>query len=292
MSLGLVLRNAFTNLAHTFTWQDALDIVLMAFIVYELISLVMRSRVKQLMFGLLIVVMAYLFARAIGLRTISYVFSNLFQVGMIVLVVMFQPELRKALEKVGSSRIKLNLFDNPTELVNEWQYAINAICEACEHMSANKTGALIVIERGISLYEISNSGTIIDADISANLIETIFYEGSPLHDGAITVKDGRLQAAGCVLPLTTRMDISRDMGTRHRAGIGMSENSDAIVVIVSEETGIISVAMNGTYNRRYSKMTLKSLLETELIPEQDEKQSLLPRIKSLISKKQEEKRDE
>ena len=292
MSLGLVLRNAFTNLAHTFTWQDALDIVLMAFIVYELISLVMRSRVKQLMFGLLIVVMAYLFARAIGLRTISYVFSNLFQVGMIVLVIMFQPELRKALEKVGSSRIKLNLFDNSTELVNEWQYAINAICEACEHMSANKTGALIVIERGISLYEISNSGTIIDADISANLIETIFYEGSPLHDGAITVKDGRLQAAGCVLPLTTRMDISRDMGTRHRAGIGMSENSDAIVVIVSEETGIISVAMNGTYNRRYSKMTLKSLLETELIPEQDEKQSLLPRIKSLISKKQEEKRDE
>ena len=292
MSLGLVLRNAFTNLAHTFTWQDALDIVLMAFIVYELISLVMRSRVKQLMFGLLIVVMAYLFARAIGLRTISYVFSNLFQVGMIVLVIMFQPELRKALEKVGSSRIKLNLFDNSTELVNEWQYAINAICEACEHMSANKTGALIVIERGISLYEISNSGTIIDADISANLIETIFYEGSPLHDGAITVKDGRLQAAGCVLPLTTRMDISRDMGTRHRAGIGMSENSDAIVVIVSEETGIISVAMNGTYNRRYSKMTLKSLLETELIPEQDEKQSLLPRIKSLMSKKQEEKRDE
>ena len=292
MSLGLVLRNAFTNLAHTFTWQDALDIVLMAFIVYELISLVMRSRVKQLMFGLLIVVMAYLFARAIGLRTISYVFSNLFQVGMIVLVIMFQPELRKALEKVGSSRIKLNLFDNTTELVNEWQYAINAICEACEHMSANKTGALIVIERGISLYEISNSGTIIDADISANLIETIFYEGSPLHDGAITVKDGRLQAAGCVLPLTTRMDISRDMGTRHRAGIGMSENSDAIVVIVSEETGIISVAMNGTYNRRYSKMTLKSLLETELIPEQDEKQSLLPRIKSLMSKKQEEKRDE
>ena len=294
MSLGLVLRNAFTNLAHTFTWQDALDILLMAFIVYELISLVMRSRVKQLMFGLVIVVIAYLVARAIGLRTVSYVFSNLFQVGVIVLVIMFQPELRRALEKVGSSKTKLNLFDNTSELMSEWQYAINAICEACEHMSASRTGALIVIERGISLSDISNSGTIIDSDISANLIETIFYEGSPLHDGAVTVKDGRLQAAGCVLPLTTRMDIDRDMGTRHRAGIGMSENSDAVVVIVSEETGIISLARNGNLQRHFSRATLKDLLVNELIPEPAEKQPLLPKIKSLLSKKHtgEEKHDE
>ena len=161
-------------------------------------------------------------------------------------------------------------------------------------MSASRTGALIVIERGISLSDISNSGTIIDSDISANLIETIFYEGSPLHDGAVTVKDGRLQAAGCVLPLTTRMDIDRDMGTRHRAGIGMSENSDAVVVIVSEETGIISLARNGNLQRHFSRATLKDLLVNELIPEPAEKQPLLPKIKSLLSKKHtgEEKHDE
>ena len=293
MNLGLIIRDILSNLVHTLRWQDALDILLLTLLVYEIITLVQKSRAKQLLFGLAIVVFAYFMARLIGLRTISYVFTNLFQVGIIVLVIMFQPELRKALERVGSSRLNLTLLGNSrSELIKEWQYAINAVCESAEHMSASRTGALIVIERDISLSDISNSGTIIDSEVSANLIETIFYEGCPLHDGAIVIKDARIESAGCVLPLTFRMDISRDMGTRHRAGIGMSENSDAIVVIVSEETGIISIADNGHINRHLDKVNLKRILEGAIIPEPDEKQKLMPWIKSKFAKNEEEHKNE
>ncbi|MGI5888320.1 MAG: diadenylate cyclase CdaA [Oscillospiraceae bacterium] len=287
MNLWNVLKNAFYNLANTFVWQDAIDILLLTLIVYEIIKLVRKTRAKQLIIGLGIFVLAYLLARLLGLRAISYLFSNLFQVGVLVIVIMFQPELRKGLEKVGSTGFSRLFSSSGGAHTSSWQFAISAICDACEHMSASRTGALIVIQRRVGLADIANSGTIIDAEVSANLLETIFYEGCPLHDGAVIINDARIEAAGCVLPLTNRTDISRDMGTRHRAGIGMSENSDAIVVIVSEETGIISLANNGMIVRRLDRANLYMLLENDLIPEPSEKQKVKPWLKKLFGKKEE-----
>ncbi|MEG1932916.1 MAG: diadenylate cyclase CdaA, partial [Pygmaiobacter sp.] len=221
---------------------DIIDIAIVAFLIYEVIMLVRQTRAAQLTKGILILFIVWFVSSALDFRTLSYLLTNILRYGMFALLVIFQPELRRALEQVGRTNIfSLSIFKSQTvdEVVRErWQTAIATVCDAVEQMSDSRTGALIVFERRANLSEIIKTGTVLNADINVEAIGTIFYEGTPLHDGAVLVRDARIKAAGCVLPLSANLEISKDMGTRHRAALGMSENSDAICVVVSEETGI------------------------------------------------------
>ena len=219
---------------------DLLDILVVTFLIYEAISLVRQTRTAQL------------------------------AKGIIALVVVFQPELRRALEQVGrTSLFGMQLFKgkaDPGDLRAKWQSAIVAVCDSAEQLADSRTGALVVLERRTNLSEIIKTGTVLNADITPEMLGTIFYEGTPLHDGAVVVRDGRIEAAGCFLPLSNNLEIGKDMGTRHRAALGMSENSDAVVVVVSEETGIISLAKNGVLIRRLDRQNLFNLLEGDMVP--------------------------
>lgn len=196
--------------------------------------------------GLLLLLVFYALADVMQLRTVRWVLTNVMQIGFIAAIVLFQPELRRTLERMGQSTNWTKLLftthrQDPT-LRGAWQSAVVAICDAAEQLSDTRTGALMVLERMNNLDEIIRTGTPLSADVIPEMLGTIFYEGTPLHDGAVVIRDGRIVAAGCVLPLSNNLEMGKDMGTRHRAGLGMSENSDAIVVVVSEETGIISLA--------------------------------------------------
>ena len=212
---------------------DTLDILLVAFAIYSLIKLVRDSRAEQLLKGLCLLGIAYGMAHLLQLTTLKYLLKIVFDNALIVLVVIFQPEIRRALEQAGHSRIgKLNLFGGSDEenerYVQSWQRAISAVCGAVSTLQQQKMGALVVFERTTKLGEIIKTGTIVDADPTPELIGNIFFNKAPLHDGAMIIRDGRVHAAGCILPLSDNMRISRELGTRHRAGLGMSENSDAI----------------------------------------------------------------
>ncbi len=249
---------------------DTLDILLVAFAIYSLIKLVRDSRAEQLLKGLCLLGIAYGMAHLLQLTTLKYLLKIVFDNALIVLVVIFQPEIRRALEQAGHSRIgKLNLFGGSDEenerYVQSWQRAISAVCGAVSTLQQQKMGALVVFERTTKLGEIIKTGTIVDADPTPELIGNIFFNKAPLHDGAMIIRDGRVHAAGCILPLSDNMRISRELGTRHRAGLGMSENSDAIVVIVSEETGTVSMAVSGELKRNYSPEALRVALENGIL---------------------------
>ncbi len=265
---------------------DLLDILIVAFVVYELILLVRQTRAAQLAKGIIILLLFNWVANTVGLRTVAYALNNLMQASLILLIVVFQPELRRALEQMGRTNIfAVQLFKNQAvsyDLREKWRNAVLAICDAAERLSDSRTGALIVIERKTNLGEIIKTGTVMNGDINPEVLGTIFYEGTPLHDGAVVVRDGKIKAAGCFLPLSNNLEIGKDMGTRHRAALGMSENSDAVVVVVSEETGIISVAKNGVLIRRLDRQNLFRLLEGDVVPaepEQEKKKSLFRRKK-------------
>ena len=249
---------------------DTLDILLVAFAIYSLIKLVRDSRAEQLLKGLCLLGIAYGAAHLLQLTTLKYLLKIVFDNALIVLVVIFQPEIRRALEQAGHSRIsKLNLFGASVEenerYVQSWPRAISAVCGAVATLQRQKMGALIVFERTTKLGEIIKTGTIVDADPTPELIGNIFFNKAPLHDGAMIIRDGRVHAAGCILPLSDNMRISRELGTRHRAGLGMSENSDALVVIVSEETGTVSMAVAGELKRNYSPEALRVALENGIL---------------------------
>ena len=209
-----------------------------------------------------------------NMRTVRWVLNSILQVGFMALVVVFQPEIRRALEQVGkTSSWASDLFHmhrNDQSTRAKWQEAVVAICDAAEQLSDTKTGALIVMERYSKLTEIIRTGTPLNADVSREMLGTIFYEGTPLHDGAVVIVDGELKAAGCVLPLSNNLEMGKDMGTRHRAALGMSENSDAVVVVVSEETGIISLAKDGIIMRRLDRQNLFHRLQETVIPPEEE----------------------
>ena len=238
---------------------------------YEVITLVKQTRAAQLMKGILVLFLAFFGSAVFQLRTLNFLLQQVLQFGALALVVIFQPELRRALEQMGRTNIfSFSFFKTHTvdeQVREQWQTAIATVCDAVEQMSDSRTGALIVFERRSNLGEIIKTGTVLNADINVEAIGTIFYEGTPLHDGAVVVRDARIKAAGCVLPLSANLEISKDMGTRHRAALGMSENSDAICVVVSEETGIVSLAKNGVLIRRLDRQNLFSLLKSELVPE-------------------------
>lgn len=258
------------NVVKSFRPTDVLDILITSFLVYKLITMAKVTRTGQLVKGLLALVVAYFLADWMQLQTMKYAMQYLFSNGLILLAVIFQPELRSALERVGRSRIsQLELFSHQEEKSadQQWRAAISAICEAAPVLSRQKTGALMVIERKSRLGEIIKTGTIIDSVPSMELIGNIFFHNSPLHDGAMILRDGKLYAAGCFLPLSDNYDISKQLGTRHRAALGMSENSDALVIVVSEENGVISVALEGKLTRGYDAEMLRELLEKTLLPE-------------------------
>ena len=255
---------------------DLIDICVVAYVMFQLIKLLRETRAIQLVKGLLALVAVYLAAHILQLRSISFLMQNVFQIGAIALIVLFQPELRKVLEQVGRTRVSAlgSVFaptsDNETDIMHRWEETINAVCDACATMSRQKVGALMIFERSTPLGDVIATGTIVDAQPSYELINNLFFKNSPLHDGAVILRDGRIHAAGCVLPLSANFTISRELGTRHRAALGMSENSDAVVVIVSEETGSISVAIGGMLKRHLKPETLENLLRNELLPREED----------------------
>ena len=249
---------------------DWIDIALMAYGLYLLLKIVGRSRAASVGRGVVIFLGALAISDWLTLNSINFILRNIVTWGVLALLIIFQPEIRRMLEQLGSS--KLTTF-NPfakVQQVGALETAISQTVDACTEMSASQTGVLIVFERENQLDDIARTGTIVDAQVSVQLLKNIFFVKAAMHDGACIVRDGRLYAGGCQLPLTHNPNISRDLGMRHRAGIGMSENSDAVVVIVSEETGAISVAIRGMLKRHLTAQTLETLLHNELMPAVEE----------------------
>lgn len=253
---------------------DIVDIAVLAFLIYKGVIIVKEIRAGGLIKGIILIFAAYLIMSMAQMNVMAYLLKSVFDVGLLTVVVLFQPELRRFLEKMGHSKVsKLPVFsslayENSDELSQKWSNAIEAICDACEDLSSTTTGALIVIEQETKLGEQIDTGTVINADPSKELFGNIFYPKTPLHDGAVIMRDGMVLAAACFLPKPQKEEtINKALGSRHRAAIGMSENSDAVVIIVSEETGTISVAENGELTRGFTRDSLKKLLRARLLPE-------------------------
>ena len=242
--------------------SDIVDILIMAYIIYKAIGFMRESRAGQLAKGFVILFFIYFIANWWNLTAIKWVLSRFVNYIIIAIAIIFQPELRRILERVGHTKLlgtQGDLSDEPVE------NCIDKVCRAAGNMQENRIGALIVFERSTQLGEIINTGTVINAEPSVSMVGNIFFPKSPLHDGAMIIRGGRLYAAGCILPLTQREDISSQLGTRHRAAIGMTENSDAVVLVVSEETGIISIVSNGKITRNYNSMSAAEELRRLLV---------------------------
>lgn len=261
--------DSILNVLNTVTIVDFVDIAILSYLIYLLIKLVRETRAGQLVKGIVLLALGYLISSIVGLKSIKYIISTILNIGLIAIIILFQPELRRALEKVGRTRLGFNLFgfgESQDELTEKWSDAIQSICDSCVELSATCTGALIVIERQTKLGEQIETGTILNALPSKEIFGNIFYPKTPLHDGAVIMRDGIILAAACFLPKPQKEEfVNKKLGSRHRAAIGMSENSDAVVIVVSEETGQISVAMDGVLTRDYTHEKLKNLLIQELI---------------------------
>lgn len=263
------LTDSLLSVINTIGFSDILDVAIVTLLVFNVLKLLKKTRAFQILYGVMLIFLVYIFATQFQLKTISFLIESLLQVGFIALLVVFQPEMRRALEQLGNTNLNfINLFrKRSTEEieVDRLRKAIAAICDGMERMSEKQTGALIVMEKFTSLEGIKSTGTPVNADITPELIGTIFYDGSPLHDGAVIVHNGRIITAGCVLPLSDNFEISKEMGTRHRAALGLSEVSDAISLVVSEETGTISFAKNGVLARNLDRQMLYDMLTKEFV---------------------------
>ena len=247
-----------------------LDILVITFLVYRLLLVVRRTNSSRLLKGVLVVLLA-LWISSGRLKALNYLLGHVVDIGILALLILFQPEIRRVLEQVGSSRLNvLDLFSKSPVDRQTIEETIIQTVQACGDMSKSRTGALIVFERNIQLDEMLRSGTKLDAEVSSELLKNIFFVKAPMHDGAVIIRNGRVLGAGCMLPLSRNVNLSRDLGMRHRAGIGMSENSDAVVVLVSEETGSIWVAVGGMLKRHLMTETLEQLLRNELLPKADD----------------------
>ena len=259
---------------------DLLDIVIMSFVLYKVLMFVKSTKVASLLKGLLVFFAVLMFSYLFHLNSIYFILSRLVQWGVLALIILFQPEIRRVLEEMGSKRF-ITFFSSSEVNANVMEQSINQTVLACTEMSQSRTGALIVFEREMRLDDMIRSGTVLDASVTAELFKNIFFVKAPMHDGAVIVRQGRILGAGCMLPLSKNVNLSRDLGMRHRAGIGMSENSDAVVVIVSEESGSISVAIGGMLKRHLKPETLENLLRNELLPresDQEDKQKFNPNM--------------
>ena len=245
---------------------DVIDILIVALLVYLSLTLIRRTRSYKVFQGIMMILVALWLSGQFKLYTVHFILRKAVELGLLAVVILFQPELRRLLEKLGNSSFQ-NLLSNTQE--SPMESCISQTVEACMDLSASKTGALIIFERTNKLAEQIRSGTVVDAETTAELLKNIFFVKAPLHDGAVIMRDGRIHAAGCVLPLTENTNLSKDLGMRHRAGLGMSESSDALVVIVSEETGAISVALDGLLKRHLDEATLTKLLRSELMKDEN-----------------------
>lgn len=258
------------NLARQFTFKDAIDVIIVTILIYSAIKLVRETRAGQLVKGIIILGVIFLLSSQFELLMLSTILRTFFQFAFLALLIVFQPEIRKALEQMGRSKVGQSLANavgvkEKESDKTQIRKAIEGVVDATAVLQQMRMGALIVFERHTKLGEIVETGTIVEADPSAQLIANIFFNKAPLHDGAMIIRAGRIYSAGCILPLSSNISISADLGTRHRAGLGMSENSDAVVVVVSEETGQISIALNGRLTRNYNRVTLREKLEQLLI---------------------------
>lgn len=257
----------FQNVFVGFRLIDVLDIVIVAYLVYKILGFIQETRAQQLVRGLVVLGIVFFLSDFLNLYLLNWLLRNFVTMGLFALIVLFQPELRRGLEQLGRRNIVSGQFrsldkENAIEVVKE-------IVAAVDDFSATRTGALIVFERETMLNDIIETGTIVDARISVRLLGNLFYEGSPLHDGAVIIRGNRIHAASCVLPLTEKKNIGRNLGTRHRAGLGVSEVSDALVIVVSEETGVISVAENGNFRRFMDLKSVEKILLGVYMPQEE-----------------------
>lgn len=248
---------------------DIIDILAVAYVIYKAIGFFKETRAKILIKGLLLLLIVWIFAQWFDLISIKWLLIKFFDYAIIAVAVIFQPELRHALERVGHS--SFGRFGAGQDSVEKQavKKCVDEICKSCGKMQEQRIGALIVFERATPLGEIIETGTMIDAAVTEELVGNIFYPKSPLHDGGMIVRDCRIASAGCILPLTSNNELSKELGTRHRAAVGMSEGSDAVVVVVSEETGIISVCINGSIKRDYNQISLREFLYAELLKDEE-----------------------
>ncbi len=287
--------NSVFSVLNTIGPADIIDIAIVTGIIFLILQFMKNTRSFQLLLGVVAIFVTYIVSSQFQLKTVTWLIESLLQVGFIALLVIFQPELRKGLEQLGNTSI-IRYFDifgnkdvNKAD-IDRLRRAIANICDGMERMSEKRTGALIVMEKFINLNPIKSTGTTVNADITPELIGTIFYDGSPLHDGAVVVQDGRIVSAGCVLPLSDNFEISKEMGTRHRAALGQSEVSDAVCLVVSEETGTISCAQKGEIRRNLSRQDLYNILTKEFIQPLADAEETGGTITGFIRRKYNEKR--
>ena len=255
-------------------WSDYLDILLVAYLIYRLLPLLRSAGSMKILRVVLLLLVVVWLTDIFNIYTMNFLLEQVMSVGILAVVIIFQPELRRLVDRVANVRLG-NLFGTERNSDREMEHIITQTVLACEHLSQDKMGALIVFSREDDLEEYSNTGTAIDAQVSEQLLRNLFFVKAALHDGAVIVRGGRVAAAGCVLPLSDSKRLSADLRTRHRAGVGISEVSDAVVVIVSEETGTISVAVGGMLKRHLAPQMLDRLLRNELMPDNDRQQENL-----------------
>jgi len=261
--------DALMNFRDTVSYIDVIDIILVAFLIYCILSIMQRTSASNVIRGLFLLLAVAGLANFFNMNILSYLLQQVLQLGIILIVVLFQPEIRKLFERVSVNSID-SIFRKRSRF-DSLEATLNTIQTACFAMSKNNIGALIVLERMVGLNDFAGTGVGIDAEITPELIQSIFYENTPLHDGALIIRNNRVLAAACVLPLTTNYNIAKDLGMRHKAAVGLSERSDAVIVIVSEQTGSISVATNGMLKRNLDSETFEKLLKNEVISGYDRK---------------------
>lgn len=262
------------SIAMNFQFKDAVDIIIVAFLIYGVVKLVRETRAGQLIKGLFLLVILFIISSYFNLVMVSRVLAYFFQFAFVAILIVFQPEIRKALEQVGRNNVGQSIAAVVTGRDRSYdraqiRKAINAVVDGVGILQQLKMGALIVFERKTKLGDIIETGTQINCEPSGQIVGNIFFNKAPLHDGAMIIRDGMIHAAGCILPLTKNTSVSAELGTRHRAALGVSEESDAVVVVVSEETGQISVAVNGVLARRFTRDTLRDVLVGYLIPQEE-----------------------
>lgn len=253
------------------TASDVIDIAVVSFLIYQAVKLVRETSSARIIRGVIVLIVAMWISNMLQLTMVNYLFQTVLTWGILVIAIVFQPELRRVLERVGKSKLSLLMMRNDALPIEE--RAILEIVHACSEMSWSRTGALIIFERRENLSDVIKTGTIVNADVKDELVRNIFYEGAPLHDGAMIIRAGRIHAAGCVLPLSPNPNLAKELGTRHRAAVGMSEKADSLSLVVSEETGSISVAIDGELQRHLVPEQLDEILRTELLIHEEEEQA-------------------
>ena len=275
------MLSSIQSIMSNFRPEDALDIAIVSYIVYKMIGFIRETRAMQLIRGLVIIIVAFFVSDIFNLYLLNWLLKSLFTMGLFAVVVLFQPELRRALEQVGRKNLmNTNSFRNIDK--NKAIETVDSLVSAIDDFSATRTGALIAIERETMLNDIIETGVVVDAEISIRLLGNLFYEGSPLHDGGVIIRGARIHAASCVFPLTEKKNIGRNLGTRHRAGVGLSEVCDALIIIVSEETGVVSIAEDGKIRRFVDLKTIEKMLLNMYLPSE---RGMYGRVAKLVRRK-------